>query len=99
MTNEVRMAKKHTHLKDGMFRLEGGETCQEDHYIDRGLHRHKRRKKNMKENRSKPKTLTTGGKRENNRRIGPEADHFYYCPHKVYWLSRGIASQTEKTDT
>ena len=44
MTNEVRMAKKHTHLKNGMFRLEGGETCQEDHYVDRGLHRHKRKK-------------------------------------------------------
>ena len=54
--------------------------------------------RNIKENRSKPKTLTTGGKRKN-RRIGPEADHFYCCPHKVYWLSRGIVSQTKKTDT
>ena len=53
--------------------------------------------KNIK-NRPKPKTLTTRAKAKQ-QGIGLETDQFYCFLHIFYWLSCGIVSQTEKTDT
>ena len=63
MTNKVRMAQKHTHLKDGMFRLEGGETCQEDHYVDKG-HTDTKGAKKHKRKRVKPKNTDNWRQKE-----------------------------------